>query len=111
MNKTQSMHVGMINSYNVLMGKASIEQIVQSGLGIFAHVPDEEPNMETIQLIIHYFQDHEMFEHCIDLVKYIEQNFNSDGSSREENCECNYPSVTKYEHRMTCSTCNKRLRK
>lgn len=101
----------MINSYNLLMGTATIEQIVQSGLGIFAHVPDEEPTMENVQLIIHYFQDHEMFEHCVDLVKYIEQNFNDDGTSREEDCECIYPSITSYNLKMRCSTCNKRLRK
>lgn len=111
MNKEQTMHVGMMNSYNILMDKVSLDTVVQSGLGIFAHVPDEEPTLSDIELMIIYFQDHEMFEICSELVDYIEQNYNQNGTFKGEECTCRYPEVKYYTKRMKCASCNKRLRK
>jgi hypothetical protein len=111
MNKKQSYHIGMLNSYNLLVEDASIEEIIHSGLGVFAHVPDEEPDHETIVEMIHYFQEHEMFELCSNLIKYIEENFNEDGTYKIGDCECTYPSISAYTKRMKCASCKKRLRK
>jgi len=105
------MHVGMINSYNLLMDKVSIDTVVQLGLGVFAHVPDEDPRIEDIELMIIYFQDQEMFEVCSDLVKYIEDNFEENGKLKGEECDCDYPNIKEYTRKMTCGVCNKRIRK
>jgi hypothetical protein len=111
MNKQQTMHVGMMNSYNILMDKVSLDTVVQSGVGIFAHVPDEEPRLDDIEMMIIYFQDHDMFEICSDLVKYIEENYNQNGSLKGSQCDCEYPTLKEYTRKMKCATCNKRLRK
>lgn len=111
MNKQQTMHVGMMNSYNILMDKVSLDTVVQSGVGIFAHVPDDDPMLDDIKMMIIYFQDHDMFEVCSDLVKYIEENYNQNGSPKGADCDCEYPSVKEYTRKMKCATCNKRLRK
>jgi hypothetical protein len=105
------MHVGMLNSYNILMGHTTIEKVIESGLGIFAHSPDEDPSMYTVHLIMQYFQDLEMYEYCYDLIEYIQDNFNEDGSAREEDCKCDYPSIAEYTKKVKCSECNKRIRK
>lgn len=111
MNKMQSLHVGMINSYNVIMGNITIEQVLQSGIGVFAHVPDTEPDLESIELMVMYFKDQEMYEKCSDLVKYMEENFDASGKPRGEECDCYQPTITEYTKKMACSKCNKRLRK
>lgn len=105
------MHVGMMNSYNILMDKVSLDTVVQSGVGIFAHVPDDEPMLDDIEMMIIYFQDHDMFEICSELVKYIEENYNQNGSLKGEQCDCQYPTLKEYTRKMKCGTCNKRLRK
>ena len=111
MNKKQTIHVGMINSYNLLMDKVSLDTIVQSGLGVFAHVPDEEPRLDDIELMIVYFQDKEMFEMCSGLVKYIEINYNENGTLKGEECDCDYPSIKEYSRGMRCTACDKRIRR
>jgi hypothetical protein len=111
MNKQQALHVGMINSFNLITGRTTLDEVVHSGIGVFAHVPDEEVDMENIKLIIIYFQDRDMFEHCIELVDYLNENFNKDGTSKEEDCSCEFPEIKTYSSKMKCSTCNKRLRK
>lgn len=111
MNNIQAVHVGMINSYNLLTEKATIEQIVSSGVALFAHVPDEEIEMENVEFILYYFQEREMFEHCAELLHYINDNFNEDGTSKEEECECDFPTISEYVKKMKCSTCKKRLKR
>lgn len=110
MNKRQTIHVGMINSYNLLMGITNIDSVVQAGLGLFAHVPDEEPSIEDIEHMIMYFQEKEMFEYCSELVKYIKENFEN-GKPKGEDCDCDLPEIKEYKIKMYCSACNKRLRK
>lgn len=111
MNKQQTIHVGMINSYNILMGTVTIDAVVQSGLGLFAHVPDEEPTLDNIEHMIMYFQDQDMYEHCAELVKYIEENFEENGKLKGEECECRYPEIKEYKMKMRCAACNKRIRR
>jgi len=111
MNKQQTMHVGMMNSYNLIMDKVSIDTVVQSGIGVFAHIPDAEPELNDIQMMIIYFQDHDMYEICSDLVSYIEQNYNDNGCLKGSECDCDYPNIKEYARRMRCGVCNKRIRK
>lgn len=111
MNKTQSVHVGMINSYNLLTERATLEEIVSAGIGLFAHIPDEEVDVENIEFIMLYFQELEMFEHCADLLDYINFNYNDDGTPKEEECDCDLPNIVEYTKKMKCSACNKRLKR
>lgn len=105
------MHVGMINSYNVLTGSASVEMVVNSGIGVFAHVPDEDISLEGIEFMIFYFKELEMYEKCAKLQDYIEKTYKSDGSFKEERCVCEYPEIGEYVSKIKCSVCNLIIRK
>lgn len=105
------MHVGMLNSFNVLTGNALIEDVVKSGVGVFAHLPDEEPSLEAIEFMVFYFKEIEMYEKCAKLQKYIEENYNEDGSFKEERCKCEYPEIDAYVPKVKCSICNLRLKR
>lgn len=105
------MHVGMINSYNVLVGNATVEMVVNAGIGVFAHLPDEELSKEAIEFMIFYFKEMEMYERCAKLQVYIGENYNDDGSFKEERCACEYPEINEYVPKVKCSVCNLRLKK
>lgn len=111
MTKEQSIHVGMLNSYNLIMEKATLEQIAACGIAIFAHSPDEDIDIDNLKFIILYFQTLEMFEHCAELKYYMNENFNSDGSLKEDDCECSYPDLREYNQKVKCHKCKKRIRR
>jgi hypothetical protein len=111
MKQEQIIHIGMINSFNVITGRNTYDEIINSDVNVFAHAPDEEPPFELIKLMIEYFSSFEMFEKCIELTLYLEDNFNQDGSSREEKCECILPVIQGYSKKMYCKNCNKRLKR
>ena len=111
MNKQQAIHVGMVNSFNVLTDRVELDEVVYSGIGIFAHVPDEDITKDVFNLILLYFQEHEMFEHCAELIEYYNENFNDDGSVKEEECDCEFPEIAEYLKKMKCSYCKKRLKR
>jgi hypothetical protein len=110
MTRHQTVHIGMINSFNVITGVATIEEVVNSSIGILAHVPNDD-ELEHIGLMIYYFQEHEMYEHCGILKKYIQDNYHEDGSRKESECECEYPKIGEYARKMKCLECNKSLRR
>lgn len=110
MNKQQSIHVGMINSFNILTDRADLNEIISSGIGVFAHIPDEDISKEVLDLIIYYFQEHEMFEHCSELMDYYNENFKEDGTIIENDCDCEYPEIEEYVKKMKCLNCGKRLK-
>ena len=111
MNRDQAVHVGMINSFNLLTGKASFESIVDAGIGVFAHMPDEDIEAKNIEFIIYYFQEQEMFEECAELKEYLNNNYNEDGTPKWTDCECEYPSIKKYSNPMYCAECEKKLKR
>lgn len=102
-------HVGMLNSYNVLMGKASVEKIASSGLGIFAHVLEEDKALESVQFMLFYFKELEIYDKCAGLQAYIDITFNKDGTYKEEFCKCDMPDIEEYTTKVKCSICNLRL--
>lgn len=104
-------HIGMINSFNVITERNTVEEIATSDLSLFAHAPDQEIPLELIQLMMDYFQSFDMFENCIDLMEFIALNFNDDGTRIANDCECPQPSIGKYGKKMHCTICDKRLRK
>lgn len=111
MTQEQMIHVGMINSFNLITERNTLEEIATSDLSLFAHIPDEDVPLELIQLMMDYFKSYEMFEYCADLMEFIALNFNDDGTRIENGCECPQPVITKYSKKMFCGECNKRLRK
>jgi hypothetical protein len=111
MTQEQMIHIGMINSFNLLTERNTLEEIAMSDMSLFAHVPDEEAPIELVDLMIEYFQSYEMFEHCKELMDYIDDNFNEDGIRIQNRCECPQPVITDYSKKMFCGHCNKRLKK
>ena len=110
MTQNQMIHVGMINSYNILMGKANIDEVLDSGLNFIAYPLDEELRVEYIDFMVIYFESIEMFEHCADLTAFVKKNFGADGTLKEKECRCNLPQITEYSPLMYCGKCKKRLK-
>jgi hypothetical protein len=106
MTKEQMIHISMVNSYNVITNRATIEQVTNSGIGVFCHSPEEKDGMESINFMISYFQNLEMYEKCSDLKKYVNDTFNTDGTYKEKLCECSYPDIQTYTPIVKCSVCN-----
>jgi hypothetical protein len=111
MTQEQMIHIGMINSFNVITGRNTIEEIISSDVNLFAHAPDQEPPFELLEMMIEYFSAFEMFEKCIELNLIMNEQFTPDGKPREEVCECTTPEIKEYSRKMYCQTCNKRLKK
>jgi hypothetical protein len=101
----------MLNSFNVITEKVSVDDVIRSGIGVFAHIPDEEPSIEVIDFMIFYFKEMEMYDKCAALKKYIECNYNEDGKPKEERCKCEYPDIIEYVPKIKCAVCNLRIKR
>lgn len=110
MTEQQQLHIGMINSFNIISGKCSVFEVMSSGVGFLAHIPYEDPDFDTINNMIDYFAEIDMFEKCVELVEYMEDNFYEDGSEKITLCECEHPEIKSYSNRVVCSNCNNRIR-
>jgi hypothetical protein len=106
MTKRQMIHVSMLNSYNLITGKNTFDDILKSNIAMFAHQPDEMLDIENIEFMIQYFQELDMYELCIDLVEYKNKMFDDEGNFISKLCECEYPSIKDYSLETKCSTCN-----
>ena len=111
MTETQVIHLGLVNSFNLIIGNNTIDEIALSDVNLFAHNPDVEISVNLISMMIEYFQSLEMFEYCLELMTYIALNFNDDGTPTLSQCNCEYPVITKYSRKMICGSCKNRLRK
>ena len=100
----------MLNTYAVMMGQATVDEILDSGLGVFTHIPDEEIDLELVELMVLYFQDVEMYEYCSELLKYKDDNWHPDGTKKNKYCECELPSISKYIKDLCCNKCKKPLK-
>lgn len=109
MNLTQMTHVSMVNSYNVIMGNITVDEVYNSGLNGFSHDPFEEPEYKFLEFMIKYFTGLEMYDECFNIKIYIGENFNADGSpiKKYELCDCDYPSIKEYVKPVVCNNCNK----
>jgi len=105
MKQEQMIHISMINSYNLITGKARLEEITGSGIGLFCHSPEEANAMESIEFMVSYFKNLEMYEKCAELTKYIKETFNEDGTYKQSLCECSYPEIETYTPTPKCSIC------
>ena len=105
MTDKQVIHISMLNSYNLITGRASFDEIMDSGVGFFAHLPTDPLDESTFKLLTWYFSEREMFEECAKLKATYELLFNSDGTLRDTLCECNYPVIDFYSQHMLCGEC------
>jgi hypothetical protein len=111
MTEQQQLHIGMINSFNIISGKCSAFEVMSSGVGFFAHIPDEDPDFETVNNMLDYFAEIDMFEKCLEIVEYMEENFNEDGTDKVVVCECERPEIESYSKKVFCANCNNRIRR
>jgi len=111
MTQEQMIHVGMVNSFNLITERNTLDEIAMSDVSLFAHIPDEEVPIELVELMIDYFQSYEMFENCKELMDYIDENFDEDGTRIVDECECPQPVIIDYSRKMYCGHCTKRLKK
>ena len=109
MKQSQIAHISMINSYNVLVEKINIDKIILSGLGTFSHSVEEKDAKKSVEFMIKYFQDMEMYEKCAGLQKYIDETFDEDGNYIENICNCEYPDIKEYNPIPICLICNTKL--
>ena len=109
MNQNQIVHIGMINSYNVLVNNVSMNEIAFSGLNVFSHSQQEKDAKVSIEFMIKYFQDIEMYEKCSELQKYIDENFDEQGKFKYPVCDCEYPDIKEYGTTPKCLICKGRL--
>lgn len=111
MTNEQMIHISMINSYNVITKKATVEEVTNSGIGIFCHSPEEKDGMDSIEFMVKYFKNLEMYEKCAELKEYITNTFNSDGTYKEPLCECSYPEIESYVPIVKCSKCSLNIKR
>ena len=108
MNERQRIHIGMMNSYNVLTGKARLIEVIESAIPIFAHVVDKPIRLQDIHLMKMYFEEIEEYEKCIELSCLVQSLFDQDGNLKKiHSCECDMPLMPRYDDKMICQTCNK----
>lgn len=110
MTQEQRIHIGMVNSFNLITERNTLEEIASSDISLFAHLPDEEIPLDLIRLMMNYFQSFEMFEHCAELMDYMEENFNDDGTRIIDDCICPQPLIEYYSKKSYCGICEKRMR-
>ena len=111
MTSKQLLHIGMVNSFNVITHKNTFDEILDSSIAVFVHVPDDEIPLDIIHYIMDYFETCEMFEYCSELYDFISDNYNEDGTHKNELCKCNYPLVLGYKGTIRCGLCNNIIRK
>lgn len=111
MTQEQLIHIGMVNSFNIITGRNKFEEIIMSDVNILAHSPDEEIDFYSLETMIDYFLALEMFEKCVELTLIMEELFTPDGRPRQERCECSTPEIGAYSRMMFCSACKKRIKK
>lgn len=110
---TQMTHIGMVNTYNIVLGNATHEEIKAAGLNVLLYDPDEEVTLKLLEFMVKYFSSLEMYEECVNLNEYMRDKFNEDGTLKNviEYCECEYPKIGKYKKPMICGECEKVIRK
>jgi hypothetical protein len=111
MTKEQIYHISMMNSYNLITGKAKVEDVIYSGIGMFVFMPNNDATEDDLDELIRYFEMVDMFEHCADIIVYRKKEFNPDGSYAHKSCRCDLPTIESYPLLMVCGKCKGRIRK
>ena len=107
MTAKKILHIAMTNSFNMLMGVVSLEELYQARIPIIVHNPHEDVDVETIDDIIEYFESIEMYENCAKLKKRYNNFFVSNNNYEE--CTCELPIIKRYSSVVRCDTCKKKI--
>ena len=110
MTTEQMLHIGMINSFNIITGRNSFNEILDSGVSMFAHNPQRNPDYNVVALMIEYFASVDMFEECSEIRRYIDSNYDISGNFIENECDCPQPKIGEYKAVMHCLKCKKILK-
>ena len=111
MTEQQKIHIAMINSFNVILEKATIDDVLDSNLALFSHEFEEELEYDNLIFILKYFEDIEMFDKCSEFKAFIDRTFDNKGQHREKACSCPYPDIKFYEPKIKCSACNMKIKR
>ena len=111
MTEQQKIHIAMINSFNVILEKATIDDVLDSNLPLFSHDFDDELQYDNMVFILKYFEQIEMFDKCSEFKAFIDKTFDNRGQHKEKACGCAYPDIKLYEPKIKCSTCNMKIKR
>lgn len=110
MTEQQKIHIAMINSYNVLVGEATVDEILDSNIAMFSHDFDDELKYHNVMFILKYFEQIEMFDKCVVLSAFIDKTFDKSGNHKEKTCDCPYPEISTYETKTKCDACKRKVK-
>lgn len=111
MTEQQKIHIAMVNSFNVIVGNATVDDILDSNVPLFSHDFDDEFQYDNLMFILKYFEQIEMFDKCATLSAFIDRTFDKAGRHKEKACECPYPDVKVYEPKTKCSSCDRKIKR
>lgn len=109
MTEKQMLHAAMQNSYNLITGSATLEEIVNSGLTIFVHNPEEPIDSANLLLMIMYYEKLEHYEKCAACKKILDTLFKEEFIVDTYECSCELPKISEYKEPMCCKKCGKLL--
>jgi hypothetical protein len=111
MTEQQKIHIAMVNSFNVILDKATIDDVLDSNLALFSHEFEEELEYDNLMFILKYFEDIEMFDKCSEFKAFIDKTFDNKGQHKEKACNCPYPDIKFYEPKIKCSSCSRKIKR
>lgn len=110
----------MTNSYKLLTQRETLDNIVKSGLVYFACHPEEGASADELLMMVAYFESKEMYTECKELMDIYNENFNADGSFKEDSiefilhdeefCQCENPIIVEYTEDTCCAICHKPIK-
>tara|TARA_B100001057_G_C22836717_1_gene945457 strand:+ start:2091 stop:2318 length:228 start_codon:yes stop_codon:yes gene_type:complete len=68
----EQIYQAMINSYKVIIEGIEPSIIIESNKGYFIHHPSDEVEIETLEVLLEFFEREEEYDKCIKLKKFIE---------------------------------------
>jgi hypothetical protein len=101
MNKETIRHIAMVNSFNVITSRSSVEEVMEAGIGYFGHEIGGEFDSTEITRVLKYFEKLEMYEYCSELSKVIYEL-----DKEMPMCDCDYPLFDTYSpSEVDCLSC------
>lgn len=78
MDEKELLHEAMMNSFNVITEKSTVDKIEKSGFPVFVHFPERNVDKDSVKLITMYFIMEESYEKCDELKRAYQKIFNED---------------------------------
>lgn len=103
MNEKELLHVAMINSYNLITDRLTMEYIEEFALPIFVHFPEKGIDKMSMKVMMMYFITTEDYEICQELSTIYESIFNE--SMPNIMCTCKKPNYSLDYDKIVCNNC------